>query len=303
MRLIGLLPVRSTIFDRDQLQGYETLEAVALNDDIWFDAFLSMFVSTVPLYELSEGSDYLVAFADTLFNDEALEVMDYVFAVWNLYGEVVEARFDVTEGMAYIPRELLINEVTDTLYIGEIQLQLMQVQRTNDANIYSTVEVLTDVELSASVFVDDDYEHHLEVAPANAFETVVTIQPNLRVDDLTVFINGFEVDHFEYDPQTGEVTVAQDAASMMTLRIAVADEEHEHLDSEVATAIASFEFPTIQPQAIPANLNMADVTLNAAFESTGVMTSTMPFRYFHANNPWSNYGHLAWYGPDYSCCT
>lgn len=262
MHLVGALPVRSTIFDGQSLRGNFTMASLIDEPDIWFDAFLSMSLGLVPIYELSDNSDYFVAFADTQLVDNSVTVIDYVFALNNLDGQVRTGHFDIETGIAYIPKDLFFDG--DTLYFDNMQLQLMQV--TNEATeIYSNVAILIDDDLTS----DDDVQY-VSTQPSNRFETVTTIETGLDANDVNVRINGFETNNFSYDAETGEVTVYQDSASIISLRVTAEDGISE---------LSGYQ--PIQPTNIGNNHTIADVILNQTLINNGFMDFTVNARYYH----------------------
>ena len=71
----------------------------------------------VPVYQLNEDSEYVVAFADVMHNDNKSRIVDSVVARNDVTGTTINGcKFDEATGLLYIPRTAFV--IDNTCYIG-----------------------------------------------------------------------------------------------------------------------------------------------------------------------------------------
>ena len=316
LSFMGSITVRNNLHNGEAMErhGVTTFDEMQRADGAWFDSFLTMYLTSVPLYSLSTENDYFVAYVDTLFNNPDVNVVDYVFALNSNTGETVNARFDVNTGLAYIPKELFI--IDDTFYLGRVQVQLLQVQSVPDVELNAYVEVLTDTDLiRATHEIVGDFDHTVTVDEADAFVTTTTIDTGLNVDDIEVFVNGFSVDNFEYDSDTGEVSVYQNSASIISLRVEVYGSDRGNVDDSFASFLESYEPSRIEiidaldvgisqagisafsiQQGVP-TLTVGEVEVRTGLQNVGgQITFNARYQYLHNTAPTSGNNHLGIFG-------
>jgi len=316
LSFMGSITVRNNLHDGEAMQrhGVVTFDEMQMSDGAWFDSFITMYLTSVPLYSLSTESNYFVAFVDTLLGNPDVNVSDYVFALNTNTGEAVSGRFDASTGLAYIPRELFVNG--DTFYLGRVQVQLLQVQSVLDMDMVAHVEVLTDTELThAPNEVIGDFDHTVTSDVANAFVTTTMINAGLNGDEIEVFVNGFAVEDFEYDAVTGEVTVYQNSASIISLRVEVYGSERANVDVAFESFLESYEPSRVEiidalderisqadisafsvQQGVP-TITVGDIEVRAGLQNVGdQITFNARYQYLHNTVPTSGNNHLGIFG-------
>ena len=316
LSFMGSITVRNNLHDSSAMQvhGVTTFEEMQVTDGAWFDSFLTMYLTSVPLYSLSADSNYFVAYVDTLFHNSDVFVSDYVFALNANTGETVNARFDSSTGLAYLPKALFI--VDDTFYLGRVQVQLLQVQSVPNVELNAYVEVLTDTGLiERSSEIVGDFDHSITVDEADAFATTTIIDTGLNADAIEVFVNGFSVDNFEYNASTGEVTVYQDSASIISLRVETYGSNRANVDEAFEDFLENYEPSRIEiidaldegispadisafsvQQGVP-TLTVGEVELRTGLQNVGgQITFNARYQYLHNTAPTSGNNHLGIFG-------
>ena len=316
LSFMGSVIVRNNLHDGEAMQahGVTTFDDIQTTDGAWFDSFITMYLTSVPLYSLSVDSDYFVAYVDTLFNNPDVFVSDYVFALNENTGQIVDARFDAGTGLAYIPKELFI--IDDTFYLGRVQVQLLQVQSAPDVELNAYVEVLTDTELvEVASEVIGDFDHTITVDEADAFATTTIIDTGLNVDAIEVFVNGFSIDDFEYNLNTGEVTVYQNSASIISLRVEIYGSDRANVDEAFEVFLESYEPSRVEvidaldlginranistfsvQQGVPI-ITVGDVEVRSGLQDVGgQITFNARYQYLHNTAPTSGNNHLGIFG-------
>lgn len=219
---MDILLIKQTLVDGSALAGGLTI------DNLWrseknAEAFLKMDQVYMYLYDVDKDSDYFVALADTMHNDDTCTVTDYAFAYTNLRGE--EARdciYDKKTGLAYVPKRYTV-ENKNELGAMNIQLQLLQTCRTDEPT--TDVKVDVDSEVKGKVA-----ESGSATVDAMAFSTDIKLaedkkaRSNIKEDKISVAVNDVETDKFNYDEDTGVLTVAIPPTTIETLDVAVEKE-------------------------------------------------------------------------------
>lgn len=198
--------------------------------------------SYVSVYNLSDDSDYLVAYVNTMQNSKSAEIIDYIFARNNNDGEVLDnCILDSKNGIAYIPKELYLNKNKETV-VSEVQLQLLQKEDLSNMDDATTV-------IDATTTTDEKSTIGSRDVNIFDFNTTVRTQKNLDKDELLVSVNGIPMneDTYSYDSKTGLVSLDQSAATIQSLDIKVAEksfvakvkEKFEPLTAEAAIGSAT----------------------------------------------------------------
>ena len=116
------IDVDATIASEDQLKPGETIDSLMKNDTGF--RFITQNTGRVPVYQLNEDSEYVVAFADVMHNDNKSRIVDSVVARNDVTGTTINGcKFDEATGLLYIPRTAFV--IDNTCYIGCIQMQIL----------------------------------------------------------------------------------------------------------------------------------------------------------------------------------
>ena len=215
MELANIMLVKQTLVDESKLNGLSTIDDIMKSDN-YAELVYATLPTTVSVYNLSDDSDYLVAYVNTMQDDKNATVLDYIFAKNNNNGEVVDnCIFDKETGIAYIPKSLYINENGENI-LSNIQVQLLQAEKSKSMeNVTSQVDATTQTDNntttgSGNVNVFD-------------FETTVKTQKNLSKDEMIVSINGIPVDdnNYTYDKKTGEITMEASSSGIQSIDVKV----------------------------------------------------------------------------------
>lgn len=217
LELVNMLLVKQTIADASMLDPDDTIDSVMYSDKS-YEAVWTMLTADVAVYNLSEDSEYLVAFADTMHDDAKATPVDAVFAVTNYKGEVVDGIFDYETGLAYIPKAAYIDE-DGTNHIYEVQMQILQaVDFSNDDEMISAFSVATET--------DGEIEQEQDSTEVFELTTNVQTETGLDKEDMTVSVNGLPLSEEEYDynGMTGVVTIAEPSVAVQSVYVDVKDE-------------------------------------------------------------------------------
>ena len=215
MELANIMLVKQTLVDESKLNGLSTIDDIMKSDN-YAELVYATLPTTVSVYNLSDDSDYLVAYVNTMQDDKNATVLDYIFAKNNNNGEVVDnCILDKETGIAYIPKSLYINENGENI-LSNIQVQLLQAEKSKSMeNVTSQVDATTQTDNntttgSGNVNVFD-------------FETTVKTQKNLSKDEMIVSINGIPVDdnNYTYDKKTGEITMEASSSGIQSIDVKV----------------------------------------------------------------------------------
>ncbi|MBR0384483.1 MAG: DUF11 domain-containing protein, partial [Eubacteriaceae bacterium] len=199
--LKNLITVKQTLFDGSKTASNETLDSIMSNANANFDKMLGQFIVNVPVYNLSDNSEYYVAYVNTMKNNNQAIVRDYVFAKNNDLGEVLDnCVYDSATGLAYIPKSYFAKDGKNVL--DAVQIQLMQVMNKAD-----------DISLKTCSAVENENNEvkTTETTYSGLYDDTVSVQTEkgLNKDDFVVYSNGrlLESTEYNYDADSGKVTV------------------------------------------------------------------------------------------------
>lgn len=208
MRLDQVLVVKNTLVEASGIAENETIDSFFLREDTG-DLFITTIPATVALYNLDESSDYYVGLANTMLNDKTAEVKDYIFAINNNNAEVVndKCHYDAKTGLVYVSKDLFGNVA------GNVQVQFLQavsqsISKLSSKVNYSTTDSKTVKEGNRNV---DGFD----------FETNVKTEKNLDKSELTVSINGLPTSNYNYNSDSGVITIPQSSTAVQSVNVDV----------------------------------------------------------------------------------
>ena len=216
LQVVNLMNAQQTLFSAAYLPEGTALDQ-AMTEDRYLDHWLGSYRYMVPVYWMSESSDYYVAFLNTMQNDPNASVRDVSFAENNTAGNAVGGCvFDGNTGIVYIPASLYhAAEDPDLMQIGTIQAQLLQaVSGTADGTeATSACEVLTGREKTLTA--------ETAAEPVLDLETTVQTAAGMNPGKLQVAVNGMPLteDYYSYNRKTGELTIAMSSAAVATVDV------------------------------------------------------------------------------------
>lgn len=208
IRLDQVLVVKNTLVEASGLDDNETIDSFFLREDAG-DLFITTIPAHVALYNTDESSDYYVGFANTMFNDKTAEIKDWIFAYNNNNGEVIKdgCYFDKETGLAYISKNLF-GDVA-----GNVQVQFMQAVNQTAKKLKSKVRYAID---ENNIVKTGEGQ-----VSGFSFETSVQAEKGLTKSEMLVSVNGLPVSNFEYDKDTGIVTIAQSSTAIQSINVEV----------------------------------------------------------------------------------
>jgi len=218
MMPVSAMYVKNLIVDEGLRGDMTTFVEIMTDVFLHPELIITQTVGVVPVYVLSEDSDYYVAFINTMIGDSGIQTFDYAFAILNTEGEVVEGYYDFNTGIAYIPRHLFYDE-DGIVVLFEIQAQLLQSQLLAHSR---SGEMLP---MSSAYFVMDEAEEEdvaqVETSNIFSFETRIEIEPGLDPAEFSLVVNGLVVPSsaYEYDPDTGIITLAKSSGSIFSIQV------------------------------------------------------------------------------------
>lgn len=210
----NILLVKNTLAEANKLNENETIDSLMEREDIE-DVFITTVPTTVALYNTDDASEYYIAVADTMKNDQTATIIDHCFAINNNNGEILNnCYYDSKTGLVYIPKANFKN-VDGVEVVNNVQVQFLQSVSSKSDNIKSKVDVATvdgNITKTGSGKVD-----------AFDFETSVKTEKNLSKSELNVAINGIPLtdENYDYDENSGTVTVASSSTGVDTVTVDV----------------------------------------------------------------------------------
>ncbi|MCD8110153.1 MAG: BspA family leucine-rich repeat surface protein [Clostridiales bacterium] len=246
-KLVNYILVKQTFFDADLVEEDDTISSIMTlieeGDEETAAGALDKYVMQtsgyVAVYELDEDSEYCVAYID---NSSSSETREAVFAVNNNDGETVDGCiYDADTGIAYIPKDLLLNDAGEQVLLY-LQVQLMQLMDLGEDTKTVTVSVDDGNEfLSTSKQEVDFYDT----------ETAVTLDAGLSITSVAVDGTPLAEDYYSYDTDSGELRIAQSPTSVQSVSVTVDTEGGGLLDrllsavdsavTETAYALSSWD--------------------------------------------------------------
>lgn len=208
MRLDQILVVKNTLIDAKGISDDETIDSFFLREDTG-DLFITTIPATVALYNLDENSDYYVGLGNTMLNDKTAEVKDHIFAINNNNAEVVndKCHYDAKTGLVYVSKDLFGN------IAGNVQVQFLQAVSQSTAKLSSKVNYTTTDSETVK-------EGNRNVDSFN-FETNVKTEKDLDKTELTVSVNGLPTSNYDYDSDSGVITIPQSSTAIQSVNVDV----------------------------------------------------------------------------------
>ena len=229
MDLVNAMTVKNMLVDESTLDSeHNDIDSIMHSGDI-VKYWLGTLSATVPVYELSEGSNYFVAYADTMHNDNQTTVTDIQVANNNLNGELLSNwHYDYETGLVYIPKDCFYED--GQISIGKVQMEMMQNVKTNQSG-----EVESNVETTV---VNDDGTSTADVSTesTNVYDATYTteIQKNLDRENMVVSVNGIPTDAYEYNGTSGELTVGMSPSAIQSINV---NGDEQSLIGKMATSL------------------------------------------------------------------
>lgn len=250
MKLVNAVLVKQSLFDRKLADDSDTISSVMTGieegDEEEAEKFLAQISNVVALYELSEESDYYVAWVNTMDGDTGAEVSDWIFALNDNGGNVLsDCVYEESTGIAYIPKNDCINEKGEQILMN-VQVQMMQLVPYGDPSS----GVITSV-------TDEEELVHVSSSSSSVFdvETVVQAEPGLEEEKLEVAVNGVPIqeDYYSYDCESGELSLPQSPAMIQS--VSVMTEPYS-----LSEKVTDFLFPASEVYALTADQMTAVAT-------------------------------------------
>lgn len=201
------------------------------------DAYVNQLETLLYLYNTDDSSDYYVAFADTMHTDESSQLAQAVFAYANTNAELVnDCIFDANTGLAYIPKKYT-KENKNGYGFGNIAVQFLQLVETYTPDI--NVDVVVDKtntkgDIASTGVIDVDSD--LDVIQIQLAENNKAID-NLDEDYLKVSVNGFDISKYDYNNETGVLSVNASPATVNNIKVEI---DRPGFWSRTASAVGDF---------------------------------------------------------------
>ena len=218
IELANILIVKNSIVDGKYVNKSETLDDVMLSDDVE-KKLITMLTGTVAVYNLSDNSNYLVAFANTMMNEKNTTVTDCIFAKNNNNGEVIDdCYYDSNTGLVYINKKWYTNEKNENI-LANLQVQFLQYQTQETEDIDNTI-------MSTTIVDDKVTDTSSTVEKAFSFETTIKTEKSLQKDEMLVTVNGLVMDEdsYSYNSEKGIITLEQASASVNSVTVTSKEE-------------------------------------------------------------------------------
>lgn len=268
------LIVKSTMADASAVGEGDGFDNVYASEDSIAKSILGQFESVAPVYDPGNGSEYYVAFADTVGMSGTGKVIDWQAAEFNILGQLIDdVVYDTETGIVYIPKSLYSEDEQRI-----VQLQLLcaydfaSPKSSVDVRIVNNNPDVTAVAAAKSVEVDAmDVTMDIPIATP---ETAGAVDGA----DIEVYVNGNESpmdpeggDAISYDTTTGILTVACSASTVASLDIKI--NPRSWLAPERAYAVTADSMRAMKgmdgQEAVLTNLDPDKVSVGQAFTYTG----------------------------------
>lgn len=234
--LANMLQVKQTLMDASKVTSDDTIDSV-MGQDNSGEKFIGMIDTAVALYDVSDTSDYLVGFANTLQKESQYQVQDFLFAITNNDGDVItDAVYDDTTGLAYIPKKYF--ESSDGTVLYNVQIQLMQVVDTTVDNMKSSYALLC-----------ENNNSYVNAAVGDSIfrmESDVDLSKNAETSDMLVTVNGLPVseDLYSYDKDTNSLELNVSSGAISSLSVSSVDGKIQN-DIPVTYSATPDQMPTV----------------------------------------------------------
>lgn len=234
--LANMLQVKQTLMDASKVTSDDTIDSV-MGQDNSGEKFIGMIDTAVALYDVSDTSDYLVGFANTLQKESQYQVQDFLFAITNNDGDVItDAVYDDATGLAYIPKKYF--ESSDGTVLYNVQIQLMQVVDTTVDNMKSSYALLC-----------ENNNSYVNAAVGDSIfrmESDVDLSKDAETSDMLVTVNGLPLseDLYSYDEDTKSLDLNVSSGAISSLSVSSADGKLQN-DIPVTYSATPDQMPTV----------------------------------------------------------
>lgn len=235
-QMVNGITTKLSIFDGKYISGTDDLDSIFADWERSGKAYIASTGGVVPIFDINEGSDYYVGLVDTMFNDNGYILQDYDFAMDSLDGEVLPDAYLDENGIGYISKKYFTDEV------GKVQVQIMQVAKSNSNEMVSSV-VVEAVEGNEEVRTfGESIPYTIEKGKVFDFKTTVSVEPGLDLSKYVVKVNEVPLgdSDYTYDMENGKLELPMDPSTIATISIEEGTcSEEENLVSTFAESRAT----------------------------------------------------------------
>lgn len=233
MEEAGGIQLVYTMADQSMVGNYTTI------DDIWDNvpqAMVGTFRDVVPLYDVSDASEYLVAFVDTPALTNVSELMDIQFFTNDVYNPISlneQIIYDAENGVAYVPKQMGVGWKGETFSVQAQALYGIDFSSENSKKI--------DVEIDNRMPGVTAPSKH-SVIETNFVDTVLEVPiatpataSKVDFDKVELYVNGWEEplsktnDNGDalvsYDSLSGNVIIGMSSFSVSSLKIVLPESD------------------------------------------------------------------------------
>lgn len=239
-----------------------------------FEEVITQNGAYLTLFETNSDSDYYVIYANNLVNNDAYIMSDYIVAVNDLSGTVIDdCIYDEKTGLLYVPKKYSAE------YSGYLQIQMLQVTKEDISLLRNIDDMTFDVPVKVNVKnMDGEVLSAGSATVSGALEQRINIELtddvrtlyNIDEDCLSIKFNSVEMtenvmdEMVSYDAETGIITiwhypdfvgsieititkptVAQQAqtilSNLFTLNVFAADSVHVATKDWTSSSIPTFD--------------------------------------------------------------
>lgn len=213
--LVGGLLVKQTFADANRIDENSTLDTLNCTDEIL--SMVGQVEGLTAIYNLSDDSEYYVAYADSMLHDDSAKAIDVAMAYNNDSGCTFnDYHYDYETGMVYIPKARFKSgndHVVDAVQIQILQMVDVDTFLDDSFKIASTVTALS----------DDSDKTYKASGSANIFDyaTNIKVEKNLEMDKMVVAVNGCPIpsESYIYDPVSGNLGLYMSSAAIQNIAI------------------------------------------------------------------------------------
>ena len=221
-----IMATKNIIAQESLIDSSKTIDGLWNNTP---EAFIMMNDTYVLLYDLDDNSDYYVAYANTMFEDEDSNVTDYQFAYTNLNGEAIEdAIYDYNTGLAYVPKKYTEENKNGT---GTLNIQLELLQASTNANPKTTFDVVVEK--------DEDIQGNFANSGKATVDSIATeFGLKISLDDLAInsinqnyiklYVNDSEFDKYVYYEAEGIVVLEELPSTIQNIKVSISKDNVQY---------------------------------------------------------------------------
>ena len=219
------LYVKHLIAEASGFKGEKTIDELYNEQE---DALIWMNDMPIALYDIDDNSDYYVAYADTMHEDNSSYVADYCFSRTNLWGQVIsDAIYDEKTGLAYIPKKYTDENKNGA---GQLNIQIELLQIVESSNPTATFNVKVEKDEA----IDGNFASEGEVT----VESVTTefgirvalddkAKENINQDYFKVNVNGKETTDWKYYEKEGIIVISVLPSTIQDVDISISEKNVE----------------------------------------------------------------------------